>query len=260
MRVVLISPSATPLPAVSLLHRLHEADYEPTLCIELTSRAAKRNWRATFGELLSPRVSPVGPLLHGPLATDLRIREIPGVTVADACEEAHAAHLRVRDLAGDSTALEISTHRPDVIIALSGVEPRSELATLANDGLLTVRFSAEPMRIERDELLWTLFSGARPCVSVVHTPSWDDSGQAATPLVIRDVAREKSTLAMFAGLLEFESVEAVLDALKLVAEQRSFAEAAGQRELEPVREMAPPLAEVVEHWLATGRTPRGASR
>ena len=265
MRVAVTCGYGKSLHAIALIHELARRGHEVALTLEvsvwsvarlrsyLRQIGVRKLWSKVRAKLFAGRGGSVhaGEVL--PMLEYVREHGITSRSVAAATGSVGGRHKRVKNLNGLDALDALHVADVDVITYAGGGILRRPLIDLPRHGVLNAHGGPLPAFRGMNAAEWALFHGVRPTV----TTHFIDAGVDTGPLLFeRDIPAESwREIALGRGTATRVSVESLLEAVDRLA--------AGALDSKPQPPgtgrqffvMADPLLEVLERWIAEGRTP-----
>jgi len=268
VRLAVTAAYGSSLHAVALLHELAAGGHDVALALQvgLFSPARLRAYARQLGwgklsakvraRLALGRFGPSDEI--APMREYLRARGIRSRTVARACRAVGAQYLRVSSLNAPRALRALREAAVDLVVYAGGGILRRDFIRTPRFGVLNAHGGPLPAFRGMNAGEWSLFYGVQPTVTVHFVDEGVDTG----PMLLErpvDVP-PGCTVPQLRGIATVVSVRALLEAVEQVAGARAQTTpqppAAGRQHFV----MAEPLVEVLERWLAEGRTPVMAAR
>jgi methionyl-tRNA formyltransferase len=183
----------------------------------------------------------------------VREQHISSSTVSQACRALGTRLLRVNGLNTPRSLAALRSADVDLVVYAGGGILRTSFFEIPRLGVLNCHGGPLPCFRGMNASEWALFHGVRPLVAVHYINAGIDTGPV---LFQRPIPIEPGdSIARVRGVAVRVTVEALLEAVHLVA--NGSAQAVPQ-DLPAGRQyftMADPLLDVVQRWLNEGRTP-----
>jgi folate-dependent phosphoribosylglycinamide formyltransferase PurN len=255
------------LHAIALLHQLKARGHEVPLCVSvrvlnaarLRSYVRQLGWKKFQRKVwakLRPGAQPRSAGAQGevaPMLAYLRQLGVSTKTVSDACADLGIREHHAHSL-NDADALDaLRAAAPDLVVYAGGGIVRKPFIDTARIGVLNAHGGPLPAFRGMNSGEWALFHGVAPEVTIHLIDTGIDTG----PILLRRPVPVQAWREIPLGRGESTrvGVEALLEAVDLIA--------AGRHTLEPQAKdagrqffvMADPLLELLQRWIAEGRTP-----
>lgn len=265
MRIVVTAGDPWSLHAAALVHQLAARGHEIVLGVCVRPFSIKRirqylqhfGWTTLVGQLagrLSGRTgrSPGRPG-DAAMLKYLTERNISSRSVPHACQAIGAKYLSVEALNTAETIQQIRIADPDLIVYAGGGILRDAFLSTARLGVLNPHGGPLPQFRGMHVVYWAMMHGVRPAVTVHFVDQGVDTG----PIVLQKPIQCRSWSEVFTrqDLAVSTGVDAVIEAVDAIAQGRVRAVPQHPEEGRQFFFMAPALLEVLQRWVAAGKTP-----
>jgi folate-dependent phosphoribosylglycinamide formyltransferase PurN len=265
MRLAVTAGYGGSLHAVALIHELAARGHDVAVVLEVRVLNSRRlrfylrqlGWRKLWHKARSRwrAGSHAGDLAEetAPILEHLRAQQIPSRRVSQACKATDARLVRVAGLNAARALDALRSADVDLVVYAGGGILRRSFIEIPRLGVLNGHGGPLPCFRGMNVSEWALFHGVRPLVAVHFIDPGIDTG----PLLLQRPipVQPGDSIARVRGVAVRVTVEALLEAVQLVADN---AVRAVPQDLPAGRQyftMADPLLEVVQRWLREGRTP-----
>lgn len=266
MRIAVTSGYSKSLHAAALIVALKRAGHEVGLCLNVRLLSAGRlrfyarqlGWRRLWDKFRSRTRDDATPKNAGrgeiePMRDWMRENRIEETTVPDAFRASGTKLANVADLNSAAAIAELKNYRPDLVVYAGGGILRRPLLDIPRLGVLNAHGGPLPAFRGMNSGEWALFHGVTPEVTVHFIDAGVDTG----PILLRRPVPVESWQDIPTGRGESTraSVEALLEAVDLVARGGYEVQPQSPDDGRQFFVMAEPLLEVVQRWIADERTP-----
>jgi folate-dependent phosphoribosylglycinamide formyltransferase PurN len=266
--VVVTAAYSKSLHAIALLEQLARAGHTVPLALEVSVfnwgrvrfYARQLGWTRFIGKIRArladgeARDASAAPPEVAPMLEYVQRHGITSRSIADACRKAGAVHRRVSDLNEPAALDALRAAAADLVVYAGGGILRRAFIETPRLGVLNAHGGPLPEFRGMNAAEWALFYGRAPTVTIHYIDTGVDTGPM---LFQRQIAVPAGGgIPRLRGEGTRAAVEALLDAVERIA--RGAAPTTAQRPADGRQHfvMAPPLLEILERWLAGGRTPR----
>lgn len=267
MRLVVTCGYAKSLHAVGLIHGLAERGHEVVgcLCVKVLNPWRLRSylrqlgplklWRKVHATMLSraTKSGDVAPEIAAVLAL-LRERDVASRNVHQACRSVGGRLVRVTRLCTPAALEQLKSLAPDLVVYAGGGILRKPFLEIPRFGVLNAHGGPLPAFRGMNASEWALFHGVRTTVTThLIDPGIDTGPMLAERPVPSQVWR--SGILHGRGVAARVGVEALLDTVDAIARGDTHPVAQAGDAGRQFFVMADPLVEVLDRWIAAGRTP-----
>jgi len=266
MRIVVTCAYTKSLHAVALIHQLSAQGHDVVACLNVRMLNLPRlrfylrqlGWRNLLRKvwdrlIVGDAESPSAAEEVVPMLEYLSENAIRSRSVSEACKRVGVQEVKVSDLNSRKSLQVLREAQADLVVYAGGGILREEFLALPKLGVLNAHSGPLPQFRGMNSSEWTLFHGVRPTVTIHYIERGVDTGPIFFQRPIPDDAW--TTIARGRGQAVRVSVEALIEAVNVIAEGNIHPAPQDPKEGRQFFVMAEPLLEVLQRWLDEARTP-----